>query len=535
MTLILHNTLGKKDEQFTPINNSKVALYTCGPTVYDRLHVGNWTAYIFWDTLVRTLIANGYDVERVMNITDVGHLVSDEDEGEDKLEKGARREGKTAWDIAEMYSEDFLAGMEKLGLITPEHIVRATDFIPQQLDLVRTLKDKGYTYQISDGIYFDTSKFPTYADFAGLDLAAQKAGARVEFNPEKRNPSDFALWKFTPTGEKRDMEWETPGDLLDKPGNTLARVARGGAAPTSSLREVGADRVTGPAASDLRGTADGSSDDGSGIEGRVMGFPGWHLECSAMAMNILGQSIDIHTGGIDHIPVHHTNEIAQSEAASGQQFARYWLHNNHLKANGTKISKSLGNGYTLQDLKDRGFSPLDFRMFVLQGQYQNEGNFTFENLAAAQNRLHHWRNVAALRHQIHDTLQDDSEKSTDENTVSLLAAPQAMLEALNDNLNTPEALHIVDESFSKLDGKSLDDIHQYGLEQLLQTIDELLGLQLLETTPDIDDILKQLIITRERAREEKNWQESDRLRDELSTKGIVVRDTPSGTIWEYAT
>lgn len=488
MTLILHNTLGKKDESFAPMKEGAVTLYTCGPTVYDRLHVGNWTAYIFWDTLVRTLLADGYKVERVMNITDVGHLVSDEDEGEDKLEKGARREGKTAWDVAEMFSEDFLQGMERLGLINPEHVVRATDFIPQQLDLVRTLKEKGYTYQISDGIYFDTNKFPTYADFAGLDLAAQKAGARVEFNPEKRNPSDFALWKFTPAGEKRDMEWETPADLL----------------------------------------TDSSAGTASTL-GKVMGFPGWHLECSAMAMNILGPSIDIHTGGIDHIPVHHTNEIAQSEAASGQQFARYWLHNNHLKVNGTKISKSLGNGYTLQDLEREGFSPLDFRMFVLQGQYQNEGNFTFENLTAAKNRLRHWRNIAALRHQIHDTLQKDDEKS-----VSLLAASGAILEALNDNLNTPEALRIVDESFSKLEGKSPDDIHQYGLEKLLQTIDELLGLQLLQTTPDIDDDTKQLIIKRERAREEKNWQTSDHLRDELIARGITLRDTPGGTIWEYA-
>ncbi|HEV7952316.1 MAG TPA: cysteine--tRNA ligase [Candidatus Saccharimonadales bacterium] len=486
MTLQLHNTLTKKLEIFTPQQEGKVSLYTCGPTVYNYLHVGNWAAYIYWDTLVRTLLANGYTVERVMNITDVGHLTSDADEGEDKLEKGARREGKTAWQVAEMYSEDFLAGMEKLGLLLPEHITRATEFIPQQLELVRILKEKGVTYQINDGIYFDTSKFPSYADFAGLDLAAQKAGARVEFNTDKRNPSDFALWKFTPANEKRDMEWETPDDLLELP----------------------------------------QPDDS---DEKIMGFPGWHLECSAMSMSILGPTLDIHTGGIDHIPVHHTNEIAQSESASGQQFSRYWLHNNHLKSDGTKISKSLGNGYTLQDLAQRGYSPLDYRLFVLQSQYSSESNFTFENLTAAKNRRYHWRNIAALRHQTHDTLTDDSDKA-----ITLLATSQAIIEALNDNLNTPEALRIVDQAFSKFDGKSLGDIHQHGLVQVLETIDEILGLQLLETTPDIDDETKQLIIKRQRARDDKNREVSDQIRDQIATKGIVVIDTSGGTIWEYA-
>ena len=485
MTLTLHNTLTKKTEEFTPQEGNAVSLYTCGPTVYNYLHVGNWAAYIYWDTLVRTLTANGYDVNRVMNITDVGHLVSDADEGEDKLEKGARREGKTAWEIAELYTEDFMAGMEKLGLILPSHIARATDFIPQQLDLVRILKEKGFTYQIEDGIYFDTSLFPSYADFAGLDLEAQKAGARVEFNPEKRNASDFALWKFTPKDERRDMEWDTPADLLE---STEAK----------------------------------------------KGFPGWHLECSAIAMSILGPTIDIHTGGIDHIPVHHTNEIAQSESASGKQFAHFWLHNNHIKSEGTKISKSLGNGYTLQDLKEEGFDPLDYRMFVLQSQYSNEGNFTFENLQAAKNRRHHWRNVAALRHQTHDTLSSDKQKTDDDNVVSLLAASGAIREALNANLNTPAALQVVDEAFSRLDGKGLAAIHQHGLDELLDSIDELLGLQLKVTTPDIDDEAKQRILERQRAREDKNWQQSDSIRDELLSQGIALRDTATGAIWEYA-
>ncbi|MDB5177824.1 MAG: cysS [Candidatus Saccharibacteria bacterium] len=484
MTLKLHNTLTKKIEPFAPLSSDKVTLYTCGPTVYNFPHVGNWAGYIFCDTLVRTLLANDYKIERVMNITDVGHLVSDEDEGEDKLQKGAHREGITAWEVAKFYTDDFLHGMKLLNMIEPEHISRATDFIEQQLALVRTLKNKGYTYQIDDGIYVDTSKFPTYADFAGLDLAAQRAGARVAFNEEKRNPSDFALWKFSSADEHRDMEWDTPLDLLED----------------SEAKK---------------------------------GFPGWHLECSAMAMSLLGPTIDIHTGGIDHIPVHHTNEIAQSESASGQKFANMWLHNNHLKVDGTKISKSLGNGFTLQDLENRGFDPMDYRLLILQGHYSNEGNFTLDNLRAAKNRLKNWRNVAALRHQTHDTLKNDDEKSNIEEGVPLLAGSQAIVEALNNNLDTPTALKIVDGIFAQLEAEDLMNVHQFGLNQFLETIDALLGLNLLKTTPDISDEVKRLILERQRARSNNDWETSDKLRDELTKSHIGVRDTSRDTIWFY--
>lgn len=480
MTVSLHNTLTKTTEKFTPLKDGKVHVYTCGPTVYNYLTVGNWFGYVMWDVLVRTLRAHGYEVTRVMNITDVGHLVSDADDGEDKLEKGAKRDGKTAWEVAEFYGNDFLKGMKKLGLIMPEHITKATEYIPQQLNLVRTLKEKGYTYQIDDGIYFDTAKFPTYANFAGLDLEAQKAGARVAFNDEKRNLSDFALWKFTPAGEKRDMEWPTPADLTDE----------------------GVERP---------------------------GFPGWHLECSAMAISILGDTLDIHGGGIDHIPVHHTNEIAQSEAASGQQFSRYWVHNNHLKVDGTKISKSLGNGYTLQDLAGRGYTPMDYRMFVLQGHYRNEGNFTFDNLTAAKNRLTHWRNIAALRHQTHD-----SQSEAQDTLTPSLAASGAIKEALYDDLNTPSALRIIDEIFSEVESRSLNRIDRHALGEVLRTIDDILGLQLLDSTPDITDEQKQRILERQRAREAKDWAASDRARDRLAEQGIMVRDTPSGSVWQYA-
>ncbi len=525
MTLTLHNTASKKLETFQPISEGKVTLYTCGPTVYDHLTVGNWSAYIYWDILVRTLLASGYTVERVMNITDVGHLVSDADDGEDKLEKGARRDGKTAWEIAEYYAEDFVAGMEKLGLLPPEHMVKATDFITQQLDLVRILKEKGFTYQTHDGIYFDTNKFPKYANFAQLDLEAQRAGARVEANTEKRQPWDFALWKFTPIGEKRDMEWETPDDLLELQA-TMSDVQLANRNPLANDNEQ-LNRKSSIADSLQIANRQPSIDS-------VPGFPGWHIECSAMAMSILGPTIDIHTGGIDHIPVHHTNEIAQSEAASGEVFANFWLHNNHLKIDGGKISKSLGNGYTLQDLEAKGFSPMDLRMFVLQGQYTNEGNFTFENLQAAKNRLTNWRNYAVLRHQTHDALRSDDRKNDTTDTPSLQAAAGAIREALQSNLNTPEALRIVDEAFARLDSQPLTTIHRHGLIVLLDAIDELLGLQLQSSTPDISDDAKRLILERQRAREAKDWQKSDELRDRLAADRIVVNDTSSGTSWHYS-
>lgn len=488
MTLKFHNTLTGRVDEFVSQNEKQALVYTCGPTAYDYPHIGNWLAYIYWDILVRTLMANNYEVTRVINITDVGHLTSDADDGQDKLEKGAKREGKTAWQIAEFYADYFIKGMDRLNMIQPQYIAKATDYIPQQLDIVRKLKEKGYTYQIDDGIYFDISKFPSYADFAHLNLEALQAGARVEFNTQKRNHSDFALWKFTPSGEIRDMEWETPAELLD---------------PTISRQSP------------------------------VMGFPGWHLECSAMAMTLLGPTLDIHTGGIDHVPVHHTNEIAQSEAITGIRFSNYWLHNNHIKVNGTKISKSLGNGYTLDQLENRGYSLQDFRIFVLQSNYKNEGNFTFDNLTAAKNRLQNWCNIAAIRHQIHDGLRDETNKINDDRAVPSFATSQAIVESLSNDLDTPEALAIIDEAFAHITKSRLNNISRPALIKLLETIDDLLGLQLIESTPDIPDSAKQIIVERHNARDNKDWQKSDNLRDDLLKMNIAVRDNQHDTIWEY--
>lgn len=473
--LRLHNTLTKTVDEFKPISNDKVTIYTCGPTVYNFLHVGNWVSYIRWDTLIRALIEVGYDPVRVMNITDVGHLVSDADEGEDKMQKGARREGVTAWEIAQRYTDDFMEGMNRLNLIRPQHITKATEYIPQQIALITKLEEKGYTYSTSDGIYFDTARFPSYRDFANLDIDGMKAGARVEYSDEKRSPSDFALWKFSPQNEQRDMEWDSPW-------------------------------------------------------GR--GFPGWHIECSAMAMEKLGETIDIHTGGIDHIPVHHTNEIAQSEAATDKRFANYWLHSNFLMVNGTKISKSLNNGYTLQDLSDKGYSPLEFRMFVLQSHYRTESNFTWDNLEAVKNRLKNWSNTAALRHQTIDPPYDDQDYSTSEASVLYLNTGQAVKNALQDDLNTPHAFSLIEEAFSYARTHMVESADLKEFESLLELIDRLLGLELLSSSGDIDDETKDLIDQRQQAREARNWEQADTIRDLLAKKDITVRDTKHGAVWE---
>ena len=464
--LKFYNTPSRKIEEFKPLNSENVKVYTCGPTVYASPHIGNWVAFIYWDILVRTLQLNGYNVTRTMNITDVGHLVSDEDDGEDKLEKGARREGKTVWEIAEFYTNEFLKGMRDLNLITPENLSKATDFIPEQIAIIKDLSKKGFTYKTSDGIYFDTAKFPKYADFAHLDLENLKAGARVNFNPEKKNLSDFALWKWSPKDKKRGMEWEYCGR---------------------------------------------------------MGFPGWHLECSAIAINTLGETIDIHTGGIDHIPVHHTDEIAQSETFTGKTFSNYWLHCNHMTSDGKKISKSLGNGFTLEQIISQGFSPMDFKMFVLQSQYQTESNFSFENLKSAQNRLKNWQNIASLRWQV---------KGND-GTIPSLATKQIILEEVNNNLDTPKALAKIDEIFGEIIKANPEKLNYSNLLELIEFIDELLGLNLTTSTPDIPDEIKMKIIERNNARAEKNWAKSDEIRDELLSKNIILRDTPKKSFWEY--
>ena len=449
----LYNTLTRTVEEFTPINDKRVKIYTCGPTVYSFAHIGNFTCYVYWDLLVRTLQLEGWPVDRVLNITDVGHLTSDADDGEDKMEKGAKREGKTVWEVAEMYMGDFLENFRALNMVEPTDICRATDFIKEDTQLVDALYEKGYLYDTTDGLYFDTSKFPKYADFARLDLEHLKAGARIEFSDEKRNPSDFAVWKWIRDGEDHAMKWEYRGR---------------------------------------------------------MGYPGWHLECSTIIHEKLGEPIDIHCGGIDHIPVHHTNEIAQTECAYGEKMANFWLHNNFITIEGQKISKSLGNVYMFSDLKEKGYSHMDYKMWVLQGHFQSERNFSFEDIAAAKQRLLNYRNFAALRWQKESTDMSEVRKS--------------MLMQLENNLNSAGALAELDKSIST----NVPD------EDFIKFLDDAFGLNITGSTPDISDELKAKIKKRFTAKKEKDFAAADALRDEISDEGITLLDGADGSVWQYA-
>ena len=444
----LYNTLTRQLEEFKPQNPDEVKIYTCGPTVYNFPHVGNYTSYIYWDLLIRTLKANGMTPKRVLNLTDVGHLTSDGDEGEDKLEKGAKREGKTVWEIADYYSNYFLENYEKLNLTQPDVIARATDYINEDIKLVDTLTEKGFTYETSDGIYFDTSKFPTYADFARLDLDHLKAGARVDFNTEKRNVSDFALWKFIKPGEDHAMRW----DYLGRPG-----------------------------------------------------YPGWHIECATIIHEELGETIDIHTGGIDHIPVHHTNEIAESECAFGKKMCNYWLHCNFITIDGEKVSKSLGNTYTLEQLDEKGFSPLDFKMWVLQGHFQGTRNFSFVDLSAAKSRRLNWCNKAAESFQV--------------GKIEKTEVSGKILDALNENLNSPEAFSII-------------DTNELNFEDW-KYVDDLFGLNITEGIAETPDFVKRLIEEREEARKNKDYLVADQIRDQLKDNNLTVKDTENGPIWQF--
>lgn len=461
----LYNTLSRKTEQLQPIKPPIVTLYTCGPTVYDYLHIGNWFAYLRWDILVRTLKVSDLQVKWVMNITDVGHLVSDADEGEDKLEKGAKREGKTAWDVAKFYTDYFTDGMQRLNILKTDHLTKATEHIAEQIELVQKLEEKGFTYVIDDGVYYDTSKFPRYADFAKLDLEEQQAGARVQFNTEKRNATDFALWKFSPKDSTRDMEWDSPWGK---------------------------------------------------------GFPGWHIECSAMSMKYLGDTLDIHTGGIEHIPIHHTNEIAQSEAVTGKPFANMWLHSNHITVNGEKIAKSAGNGVKLEEIEKRGIPLEALRLHVLESHYRSQSKFSWDSLLAAQNRLNNLYAMSALRWQSIPIERNDS-KLFHELADKITAAMQ-------DDLDSPQALMYLSALQNKLEVMLVSASEWEAFEHLLTLLDNLFGLKLMEQG-DISVEQKQLLAERQVARDGKDWAKSDELRDQLKAQNVGVRDTEHGPIW----
>jgi len=460
-SLYLYNTLSRKKEEFKPLNKKGVGLYTCGPTVYNYAHIGNLRTYLFEDFLKRVLEYNNYQVKHIMNVTDVGHLTGDMDMGEDKLELGAKREGKTAWEIAIHYEEAFIKDLELLNIEAPNIYARVTDNIPEQINLIKILEDKGYTYKTSDGLYFDTSKVKYYNKLSHLPLEELREGARVEVNVEKKNSTDFALWKFSPIDAKRQMEWESPWGI---------------------------------------------------------GFPGWHIECSAISLKYLSKELDIHCGGADHINIHHTNEIAQSEAATDKQFFNYWMHGAFLNIKGgKKMAKSDGNFLTLENaLVVRNINPLAYRFAALQVNYRKPMEYSEESVKTASDGLNSLLNsVAFLGEEVGKINKEFQDK---------------FLTAINNDLNLPQALALV-SAVLKSKMKSADKL------ATILDFDKVFGLRL-DLAKDLNDKeidfdslnedIKLLIEKRQLAREQKNWEESDKLRDELKNRGYLIEDIKNG-------
>lgn len=470
----IYNSLTRKLEEFVPFAPPRVAMYTCGPTVYDYPTIGNWRTYVLSDLILRSLEYVGFDVEFVMNLTDVGHLtgdnIGDADTGEDRLEKAAAKWRKTAWEVAKFYGDDFVNSFERLNLVRPKIFCKATEHIEEQIELIKKIEGTGFAYRIDDGIYFDVAAFEKAGNVYGelSNLEEIKAGARVEVNPQKRDPRDFALWKFSPAGVKRDMEWESPWGV---------------------------------------------------------GFPGWHIECSAMSMAYLGEQLDIHVGGEDLKSTHHPNEVAQAESATGKKpFVKYWVHGAFLLVDGGKMGKSRGNAFTLHDIENRGVDPLALRYFYLTGHYRKQLNFTWEALEAAETALAKLR--AALV----------SFKNAGNGRTALSPEKLAMMDefrnrfqaAVEDDLNLPEALAVVWEmAKSNLPG--------YDKYELLIRFDDVLGLRLAEyvvSPVEASEEVRKLLARREELRDEKRFGEADEIRKQIESMGFRVKDSDSGAILE---
>ncbi len=475
----LYNTFSREVEKIVPIKPNYIGLYACGPTVYDYAHLGHLRKFTMDDILIRTLRHADFEVKFVQNITDVGHLSSDADTGEDKLEKGARKYNQTVWEVAKQFEEYFFRSMDTMGNVRPDVSCRATDHIQGQLELVLTLEKKGYTYVIpNDGVYFDTSKLSDYGKLARLNAAEIKEGARVEMVVGKRHATDFALWKFEKPGENRAMIWESPWSKRS--------------------------------------------------------FPGWHIECSAMSMEHLGEQFDIHTGGIDHIPVHHTNEIAQSEAATGKKpSVKYWVHHNFLRVDGEKMSKSLGNFFTIDDVLEKGGSPQALRLLFLSTHYRSELNFTWESLAGMQKS---WQKLAEGVQRIHQQHASEpvTDESMDEDNRQLEEWRTQFFGAMEQDLATPEALATMWQVLKS----SISPTHKY---RLLLEFDQVLGLglakidstaansgrgdmQVVDLPPEIQSVLNDRLA----ARQAQDWQKADQLRAKLTSMGFAVKDMSDG-------
>lgn len=448
----LYNTLTRSLEEFDPMDGKLVKMYACGPTVYDYAHIGHIRRYI-GDDILRRLLERYWEVKHVMNVTDVGHLTSDSDAGDDKMEKGAKKLGKSVLEVARFFEEDFLKAIKKENILTPTVLARATEHIPDQIALIEELVARGVTYQTEQAIYFDTSKFPKYTELSGQNLEDHITGARAEVvvDRKKKNPADFALWFFT-IGRFKDhaLRWPSPWGE---------------------------------------------------------GFPGWHIECSAMAMRYLGPTLDIHTGGVDHISVHHTNEIAQSECATGQIYVRFWIHHEHLKIEEEKMSKSLGNMYTLSDLQAKGFSPLAFRYLTFQTHYRAEMNFTWEALAASQSALERLYEIASEFTEIHRDSDIEFERD--------------FLDALNQDLNMPKALSVMWELIKT---NKIDNPHKAAT---LREMDKILGLEIFEKAKLLTQIsprILQMAAERDQLRHNKQFTQADHMRMRIEKMGYVVKD-----------
>ena len=452
--LKIYNTLTRKKETFKPINPKEVGVYSCGPTVYWYQHIGNLRTYIFSDLLKRTLLFNDYKVKHVMNVTDVGHLTSDADTGEDKMEKAVAKEGKTAQEIADFYLKVFRDDLKKLGILEPSIWCKATEHIKEQIELIKKLEKKGYTYKTSDGIYFDSNKFKGYGKLAKLKKEGIKAGKRISLG-EKKNKTDFALWKFSEEPRKRQQEWNP--------------------------KDFGANFP--------------------------IGFPGWHLECSAMSMKYLGESFDIHTGGQDHIQIHHTNEIAQSEAATGKKFVNYWMHAAWLLFKGEKVSKSSGGLYTIIQLEEQGYNPLEYRYLCLTTNYRKPLNFSIEKLKSSQESYKRLKNI------ISEIIDD---KQVNEKYL------KEFEKAIDDDLNIPKALQII--------WNLVRDEKAEGKLATIKKMDEVLGLDLLKKEKiAVSKEIQNLVEQREAARKNKDWKKSDEIRNKIKSLGYLIEDTDNGS------
>ncbi len=466
MTLRLHNTLTKKKEEFKPIEEGKAGMYCCGPTVYHYAHIGNLRAYVMWDILRRTLEMHGYNISHVMNITDVGHLTSDADEGEDKMLKGAKREGKTVWEIAKFYEQQFFRDTDRLNIKRPTKTCKATEHIKEMIELIKRIEANGYTYEAEGNIYFDTSRFERYHDLSGHKPDDEETKSRVEEDSAKKNKADFVLWFTRSKFGDQEMQWDSPW-------------------------------------------------------GR--GFPGWHVECSAMSIKYLGEQFDIHTGGVDHIPIHHTNEIAQSEAATGKHpWVRYWIHNEFLVMDRDKMSKSSGEFLRMQTILDKGYDPLVYRYFCLGANYRQQLKFSWDGMDGAANTLNRLKNkVLELKEGPATEEKEETEYQSDKTEMYM----GEFASAVNDDLNTPQALSVM---WSVLRDEELNPEEKLAL---LYRFDQVLGLGFREWQKEkfeVPDDIQKLVDEREKARADKNWDKADALRDRIAEMGFTVKDTPEG-------